>query len=233
MAHDKERSSLFKFLYTVLSVITFPIFAVLYVLKHPLWVMCLILALCGAVVYFPLQAGVKPQDVPEWYKKKYTEVKYEVAVKSAEHGDSALFSKEELENLADEVAANKGLKSENFNAKVSRDKVMEDVASGLKKRGGFKRKGEITVRQTAEEQNEEPIAVKAEEKDVDNIAVGGLEALLGNTAKEEVETEAAPVSVEETDAVESKPVLPQPTEDVHSVTEQNSSNATDEEFDLF
>lgn len=228
MTHGKERSSLFKFFYTVLRVITFPIFAVLYVLQHPLWVAFLLLVLCGVAVYYPLQSGVKLDEVPEWYKKKYTEVKYEVVAKAVENGDTTLFSQDMLEELADEVEADKGLKSENYNAKVSKDKTIENVTSGLKKRGGFKRKGEPTEQSAEEKKPEEGVSTPEE-----NTAAGGLEALLSN--KQETEAVAAEELVEAGKAAvsENKPLLPQPEVPAQTAPAQGAVSNTEDEFDLF
>lgn len=221
MAHGKERSSLFKFFYTILRVITFPIFAVLYVLKHPLWVLCLLFVLCGAAVYYPLQFGVKLEDVPQWYKKKYTEVKYEVVAKAVESGDAALFSQDMLEDLADEIDANKGLKNENYNAKVSRNKTMDNVASDLKKRGGFKRKKSAT----------DAVSEEQAVSDVEPVSAGGLEALLSDVA-EKAKTEEQSID-EEMIVPEGKPVLQLPTVEIQSMPQQNSDDVIEDELDLF
>ncbi len=235
MAHGKERSALFRFLYTVLSVITFPIFAVLYVLKHPLWVMFLLLVLCGAAVYYPLQSGVKLEDVPEWYKKKYTEVQYEVVAKVVENGDTAMFSQDMLDDLADEIEANKGLKSENYNAKVSRNKAMDNVASDLKKRSGFKRKGETAAEPAAEGGNVGEQIIENAAAGAGNVAAGGLEALLGKPA----ETNSEPVQQtgeSENDVVEpvaAQLVLPQPEIKAQTAAVPTADSAAEDEFDLF
>lgn len=224
MANGKERSSLFKFFYIVLRVITFPIFAVLYVLKHPLWVMFLLLIAGCMMVYYPLQEGVKLAEVPEWYKKKYTEVKYEVVAKAVENGDTALFSQDMLENLADEVEADKGLKSENYNARVSRDKTMDGVTKDLKKRGGFKRKGEKA---------EQPAEENKPEDDV-SVAAGGLEALLSNQSETKSADEVKSVEPEVA-LPENKPALPQVKAPASSAPApvQPAVQDAEDEFDLF
>jgi len=37
MAETKERSGIFKFFYIILTIITFPIFMLLFILRHPFW----------------------------------------------------------------------------------------------------------------------------------------------------------------------------------------------------
>ncbi len=225
MAHGKERSSLFKFFYTVLKVITFPIFAVLYVLKHPLWVASLLFVLFCLAIYYPLKNGVKLEGVPEWYMKKFTEVKYE-AGKALKDEGVELFSDDKLDELADEIEADKGLKGENYNAKVSRDKTMDEVASGLKKRGGFKRKGNPAAAAEETPKAEEPAA-----SGIENVSAGGLEAVLGTaaeTSKPDVQPEKA-----ESGVSESKPVLPSPEPAAQPAPAHNAENPAEDEFDLF
>ena len=69
MSETKERSGIFKFFYIFLSIITFPIFAVLFVLRHPLWVLIVLLLLAGGAAYWPMsQHNVALTDVVDWYK---------------------------------------------------------------------------------------------------------------------------------------------------------------------
>ncbi|MCM1323602.1 MAG: hypothetical protein NC218_05525 [Acetobacter sp.] len=223
MAGGKERSSLFKFLYTVLKIITFPIYAVLYVLKHPVLALSVLFLLFCLVIAYPMRGGVSLEEVPEWYKKKFTEVKYNVV---AEAGNRGLVSQDVVENLAEEVADDQGLKSENYNAKVSRDKEIEEKTKSLKKRGGFKRKGgeiEKAVEETAEEVMEPQ---NVESSGLENISAGGLEMLLQEQKSVEENV------VEESS--QSQPLLPQkifqPKENATpAVMEQDNLD----EFELF
>lgn len=178
MAEGKERSALFKFLYMFIRIITFPIFAVLYVLKHPLWVLFIVFIGFGVVIYYPLQQGVELKDVTTWYKNRYTETKLNVAHKVAGSGDNGLLSEEALRDLQDEVDASKGLKGENYNAKLSRDKEVETKTTELKKRGGFKRKN----MPQSEDLEEDTFGLE-------NVTAGGLEALLQGNKEKAAESE--------------------------------------------
>lgn len=174
MAEGKERSALFKFLYTFLRIITFPIFMVLYVLKHPLWVALLLLIGGGMLVYYPMSNGVKLEDVPLWYKNKYSEVKLQVVHTAVEKGHGDMFSDEMLKDLKDEVEEQQGIKSENFNAKISRDETLNEKTSNLKKRGGFKRKDDVL-----------PIQTNKPNADDEEKVSGGLEVILNGQTLEQ------------------------------------------------
>ena len=72
MAEGKQRSGLFKFLYIVLSVITFPIFAVLFILRHPLWVLFLLCLGAGGAVYYPMSQGShRPEPLTQLNKTEW------------------------------------------------------------------------------------------------------------------------------------------------------------------
>lgn len=237
MTEGKERSALFKFLYTFLRIITFPIFVVLYVLKHPLWVMLLLVVAGCLVVYYPMSAGAKLEEVPAWYKNKYSEVKLNVVQTAVEKGHGDMFSEEMLKDLTDEVEEQQGLKSENYNAKISRDEALQEKTIGVKKRGGFKRKGGADVPETTEDSTKE----NTEEK-----AVGGLEAILkGKIAAKvekvvtEAETAPAPVKVESSEEKETVG-LPLPEQNVPEITKPEEENSQEkkteselDEFELF
>ena len=90
MAEGKKRSGLFRFFYIVLSIITFPIFALLYILKHPLWVLFLLCLIAGGAAYYPMSKGVKLEEVLTWYQDKYEALKFEAVTKAVESGDTGL-----------------------------------------------------------------------------------------------------------------------------------------------
>jgi len=234
MTEGKERSGLFKFLYTFLRIITFPIFAVLYVLKHPLWVMLLLLVAGCLLVYYPMSAGAKLEEVPAWYKNKYSEVKLNVVQTAVEKGHGDMFSEDMLKDLTDEVEEQQGLKSENYNAKIARDEELKEKTVGVKKRGGFKRKGDAAVSEAAEDSFDAEVQEKA---------VGGLEAVLQGKTVPEVEAAPAPVSAgavsESEEAVEKREIsLPKLEENVvktpEPVEERNQEkDAVESELDEF
>ena len=222
MSNGKERSALFKFLYTFLRIITFPIFGVLYILKHPLWVAFLALVVFGLVVYYPLNQGVELKDVVTWYQHKYAEVKLDAAKKAAGSGHN-IVSEESLQVLQDEVDANNGAKGENYNNRLSRDKELEEKTSALKKRGGFKRKN---APQTEEDENT---------LGLENVTAGGLEAILSEHS-ESLKKEEAPLTEEKVQTpaedaevqLQAVPELPKPQKE-----EKPAENDDLDEFDLF
>ncbi len=147
MSEARQRSGIFKFLYIVLSIVTFPIFAVIYILKHPLWVLFFILLGLGVLVYFPMSDGVEISGVVDWYKKKYTDVRLEVVTKAVETGKASFVPKAIIEDVEkikkeaeEEKAENLRVKGENYNDKIIRDKEFENVAVELKKKKGFVKK---------------------------------------------------------------------------------------------
>ena len=147
MSDTRERSGIFKFFYIVLSVITFPIFVVIYIFKHPFWVLFFVLLISGGIVFYPLSKGVEIDKVVEWYKTQYMDKKLEIVTKAVESGKGGLVPSsiiEEVEKtkkkLEDEKKESLREKSENYNDKVVRDEKFEEVALGVKKKGGFKKK---------------------------------------------------------------------------------------------
>ena len=152
MSATRERSTIFKFFYIVLSIITFPIFALIYILKHPFWVLFFLLLIAGGLAYYPMSQGVEISSVVDWYKKKYEDTRLELVTKAIESGNTQYVPKEILddvkkvkEKLEEEKAESQRVKGENYNNKVVRDDEFEEIAVGLKKKkGGFKRSLEIS-----------------------------------------------------------------------------------------
>lgn len=156
MSSFKERSGLFKFFYIVLSVFTFPIFAIIYIIKHPKSFLVILLILAGVVAYFPLKNGVKYNNIIGWYKDKYNETKLQILTSVVDE-DSILLSdkmakdvkalKEERDNLEKEKNMVKG---ENFNENIKRSDDIESLVQNVRRKGGFKKKGETKRIKTAE-----------------------------------------------------------------------------------
>lgn len=202
MSETKERSGIFKFFYIFLSIITFPIFAILFVLRHPLWILFILMLAAGGAAYWPMsQHNVALTDVYDWYKNKYQTTKLDFAKKAIEEGKSGyvpqaiLDEMKKIEEDAKEAALPKG---ENYNAKVVRDQKSEDLKATLKQRGGFKKKVEEKPVEA-----DEPIAKEdAEENgEFEGMAPqgGGLSSLLpvsqtkeAETLQEKVESNAEP-----------------------------------------
>uniref|UniRef100_UPI004029F123 hypothetical protein n=1 Tax=Candidatus Scatocola faecigallinarum TaxID=2840916 RepID=UPI004029F123 len=150
MAETKERSGIFKFFYIVLTIITFPIFMLLFILRHPFWILFLLCAVAGGAAYYPISQGVKPEDILTWYEAKYKAAKFEFVTKAVESGktdyipqaviDEITAAKKKMEEEKAEAARPK---SENYNEKIDRDVKIEQAKEDLKKRKkGFKRKGD-------------------------------------------------------------------------------------------
>lgn len=150
MAETKERSGIFKFFYIVLTIITFPIFMLLFILRHPFWILFLLCAVAGGAAYYPISQGVKPEDILTWYEAKYKAAKFEFVTKAVESGktdyipqaviDEITSAKKKMEEEKAEAARPK---SENYNEKIDRDVKIEQAKEDLKKRKkGFKRKGD-------------------------------------------------------------------------------------------
>ena len=147
MAEKKKRSSLFRFFYIVLSVITFPIFVLLFILRHPLWILFILALAAGGAAYYPMSQGVKPEEILTWYQNKYEVFKFEAVTKAVESGDTGFIPdaivqevKETKRKMEEEAAEAARPKSENYNAKLSRDKEAEQGKIDFKKRkGGFKK----------------------------------------------------------------------------------------------
>ena len=150
MAEGKKRSGVFRFFYIVLSIITFPIFALLYILKHPLWVLFLLCLIAGGAAYYPMSKGVKLEEVLTWYQDKYEALKFEAVTKAVESGDTGLIPDaiikevtETKQKMEEETAEAARPKSENYNAKLDRDKEADQIKVDFKKRkGGFKKANE-------------------------------------------------------------------------------------------
>lgn len=150
MAETKERSGIFKFFYIVLTIITFPIFMLLFILRHPFWILFLLCAVAGGAAYYPISQGVKPEDILTWYEAKYKAAKFEFVTKAVESGktdyipqaviDEITAAKKKMEEEKAEAARPK---SENYNEKIDRDVKIEQAKEDLKKRKkGFKWKGD-------------------------------------------------------------------------------------------
>lgn len=246
MAEGKERSLLFNVLYVVMRVIFFPVSMVLYVLKHPLWVMGVLLIAGCVLVYYPMSTGVSLEDVPMWYRGKYTKAKLEVISVAVQNGRDDIFSRETLKELEDEYEESQGLKSEGYNAKIVRDEKIQEKTSTLKKRGGFKRKGgDVSVLDEKDGQ------AKIES---DKAVSGGLEAIFQAHLDTEMSEEVA-LPMKETKEVQrlEKPIidaavpqsLPQKQEDkqifeqgasevvLPKTTEKAPSEVGLDDFDLF
>lgn len=157
MVRVKERSGLFKFFYVFFQIILSPLTFVKYVLKHPLWIFCILLIGFLAVVYYPLQQGITLKGIPRWYKDKYVEIKLDAVSHLANSGEG-LISEESLRDLkglqkelTEDVDETNRVKGENFNEKISRDKTLDTKMESVKKRGGFRRKGEKEQEQLSTE----------------------------------------------------------------------------------
>lgn len=231
MSETKERSGIFKFFYIFLSIITFPIFAVLFVLRHPLWILFILMLLAGGAAYWPMSHhNVALTDVVDWYKNKYQTTKLDLAKKAIEEGKSGYVPKAVLDEMkkieedAKEAALPKG---ENYNAKVVRDQKSEELKASIKKRGGFKKKSaEITEEsvdtETSETKETEPAESQLQNSEADVLTpkAGGLSSLLP------VKTEE--VAPEETSVKENLPSA----EEKQNASQETSADAEDE-MDLF
>ena len=143
MVQTRERCKLFKFFYVLLSIITFPIYAVLFVFRHPAFTILFLLILAGGAAYYPISQGVEADKVIEWYTHKFSSFKKDVVAMANEKGMGSFVPKSLVEDVkkAEEDAKEAALpKGENYNAKVIRDTKAEDTKSMLKRRGGFKKK---------------------------------------------------------------------------------------------
>ena len=145
MAETKERSGIFKFFYIILTIITFPIFMLLFILRHPFWVLFLLCAVAGGAAYYPISQGVKPEDILTWYEAKYKAAKFEFVTKAVESGKTDYIPQAVIDEI---TAAKKKMEEEKAEAarpkseKIDRDVKIEQAKEDLKKRKkGFKRKG--------------------------------------------------------------------------------------------
>lgn len=213
MAEVRERSGLFKFFYIILRVLTFPIYAVLFVLRHPLLFVLVLAVAAGAVVYFPLSEGVEFANIPEWYKNRYTQTKLEVVSKAVESGQTGFIpeamlndAQEMQKKLAVDAEEAKRVKGENYNEKLTRDYDAEEDKNRLKNRRGFKKaKSEAAVQLSDDEQElVDAVLPTVEAEDAADesatTGVGGLADIL-KKKKAVAETEEV-ISVEETQAEE-------------------------------
>ena len=184
MSDLRERSGLFKFFYVVLSIITFPIFAIIYIIKHPKWILFFIVLGGGILAYFPLKDGENISNIVEWYKKKYEYASLKIVSKAVEGGNEKFIPqnilvkvKEMQKELKDLEIDETKVKSENFNDRIVRDNEFEELTLKLNKKGGFKQKGETDREAKAE------VLVEEGQK------AGGLYELM-QKHEEKVETEA-------------------------------------------
>lgn len=169
MAEFKDRSFIFKVLYILLSIITFPIFLILFIFRHPLGVLVVLLFIAGYLIYCPLHAGVKLDDAATWYQQKYADWKHETVMKAREKGITNLVPKamvQEVKKMEEEAEEAKLPKGENYNSKVVRSAKSEEMKEELKKRSGFKKR-EIAdkVEVQAEEVVNEPEEAVTEPED--------------------------------------------------------------------
>ena len=195
MANNGERSGLFKFFYVMLSIITFPIFAIVYILRHPILMLFMLLVMAGVLAYFPMRDGVGLSGAVDWYKKKYIDVKYAVVGKAAESGgvkfipqsllDEAKDIKADMDNKKEEESR---VKSELYNEEIIRDKNFDNTAKKIKNRGGFKKS--------------EPVLEEEKDVDVSTVVeeagnVGGLLAIIANGQGDEKEENSDVVNSKE------------------------------------
>ncbi len=143
MAEKKQRSAIFKFFYIILTIITFPVFLLMFILRHPIWLLFIILICVGAVIYWPMSQNVALEDITSWYQKKYTQAKHDLVIKAVETGKVDLLPKSivrEVKKMEEDAREDQMPKSENYNKKVVRDVKSEEMKAQIKKRGGFKKK---------------------------------------------------------------------------------------------
>ena len=146
MSERRERSGLFKFFYVIIRIITFPIYMVLFILRHPIWVIFLLLVVAGAAYYYPTSQGVKTEELLDWYKNKLVDVQKEVVAQAEEKGMKDFVPKAVVDNVKQIEEEEKEKerealepKSDNYNRKVEYDEKTEETKLKLKKRGGFKK----------------------------------------------------------------------------------------------
>lgn len=182
MSEWSERSGIFKFFYILLSIVTFPVFAVLFLLKHPVWTFAVWVMIFGALAYYPISQGVKANDVLAWYQDKWVIIQKDMVAKAEEKGMQNFVPQAIVDNVkeieAEEEEAQEA-KGENYNRKVVRDEKSEETRLKLKKRGGFKKKNDSEPR--AEEGEILPDNVTTEAVEVleqKGEKVGGLSAFI-------------------------------------------------------
>ena len=147
MTQTKQRSAIFKFFYIILSIITFPIFAIIFILRHPIWFLSIILLILGGLIYYPLSLGTDFNNIKKFYEDKYFNLKLDLVNKASESGNSAFvpeFITKEVETVQQQLEEEKKEslreKGENYNDKIKRDSDFEEIATNLKqKKKGFKK----------------------------------------------------------------------------------------------
>lgn len=212
MANNGERSGLFKFFYVILTIITFPIFAIIYIFKHPVVVLFILLILAGVLAYFPMKDGVELSGAVDWYKKKYGDVKYAVVGKAVESGNTK-FIPQEMLNEAKEIKEEmdykkeeeKREKSELYNDNVIRDKGFDETVQKIKKKGGFKKK--------VDEEAKEDVDVSGVVEETGNV--GGLSNILIKNKETSEVNENIENKIEETKEV---------VEEIKESTEDSAEN---------
>ena len=185
---------------------------ILFILRHPFWILFLLCLVVGGAAYYPISQGVKPEEVISWYQKKYQDIKFEVVTNAVESGktdyipqaivDEVVKTKQKMEEEKLEAARPK---SENYNENISRDKKVEEVTIDLKKRkSGFKKKGSSTgvddeknsgenLQNSADDVGEQK--TDAITLDVEALSAGGLAGLLDTSADEKEPIKAGADSV--------------------------------------
>ncbi len=202
MAEFKDRSFIFKVLYILLSIITFPIFLILFILRHPLWILMVLLILGGIATYYPLSEGVKFDDIPSWYQKKYTELKHETVLKAREKGITELVPEavlNEVKQMEEEAEEAKLPKGENYNSKVIRSAESEETKNELKKRSGFKKRA-VIHEENAQEKSDENLTKEGDgtfkDKADENLAKENADVV--------VESESERENVDEVKSIENE-----------------------------
>ena len=138
MEGEKQRSAIFKFFYVLLSIVTFPIFALLFILRHPVWLFLVLLVATAGIVYYPMKQGVALNDVLSWYQNVYNQVKIDVVSKAVEKGEADFIPEsikkevaEVKKKLEEEKFEAELPKSENYNEKLDRNFEMEKAKENL------------------------------------------------------------------------------------------------------
>ena len=224
MTEFSERSGIFKFLYIFLRIITFPIFLILFIFRHPIWLLLVLLMIAGGAVYWPMSQGVKTEELLDWYQKKFVVVKKDVVKAAKEKGMTNLVPQaivEEVEQMEDPDIAAGEPRSENYNVKVVRDAKSKETKHILKKRGGFKKAAvveEVKVEKNLEDMTDKEILEESGGKG------GGLAKLLAPSTHNEVSDEAPAEIDENTEAVVEK------TSENVATDEQNAEPETIEDI---
>ena len=203
MAEFKDRSFIFKVLYVLLSIITFPIFLILFILRHPLWILMVVLVAGGVAIYYPLNEGIKFDDIPVWYQKKYAELKHKTVLKAREKGITELVPQamlSEVKKMEEEAEEAKLPKSENYNSKVVRSAESEETKNELKKRSGFKKREVVQEEKATQEKSEENLTQKNEDAFKDkadgNFINENADAVAENESVQEKDGETNPIKNE-------------------------------------